>query len=96
MFCVLDGLDECEESTLRVLLPRLVSLPAGGAPSSTKGAFKLAIISQDIPGLQGCLRVRLDPNNDEKVVSDIKLFVSAQVEELSRIEGFNDNFQASV
>jgi hypothetical protein len=45
MFCVLDGFDECEESTLRVLLPRLVSLPARGAPSSTKSAFKLAIVS---------------------------------------------------
>ena len=43
MFCVLDGLDECEESTLRVLLPRIVSLITGESSSSTKGTFKLAI-----------------------------------------------------
>ncbi|CAN9211493.1 unnamed protein product [Alternaria alternata] len=93
---VLDGLDECEESTLRVLLPRLIGLLAGGALSSSKGRFKLAIISRNIPGLQGCTRIRLDPDNDEKVVSDIGLFVSARVQQLSRIDGFNDSFQSSV
>ena len=96
MFCVLDGLDECEESTLRVLLPRIVSLLTGEVSSSTQGTFKLAIVSRDIPGLQGCTRVRLDPDNNKKVVSDIKLFVSARVEELSRIEGFNEDFRESV
>jgi hypothetical protein len=70
---VLDGLDECEDSTLRGLLPRLVGLLAGGTPSLTKGAFKLAIVSRDLPGLRGCtLRVRLDPDNDAKVVGDMQ------------------------
>jgi len=96
MFCVLDGLDECEESTLRVLVPRLMGLHARGAPSPTYGEFKLAIISRDMPGLQGCTRIRLDPDNDEKVVCDIELFVSARVDELSRIEGFNDDFRSSL
>jgi ankyrin repeat protein len=97
MFCVLDGLDECEESTLRVLLPRVVSLLIGDALSLAKGTFKLAIVSRDMPGLRGCTtRVRLDPDNDEQVVGDIGLFVSARVQELSRIEGFNEDFRASV
>jgi hypothetical protein len=92
MFCTLDGLDECEESTLRVLLPKVVGLLVGRTLSSTPGAFKLAIVSRDIPELQGCTRLRLDPDNDEKVASDIKLFVSARVQELCRIEGFNNDF----
>jgi hypothetical protein len=97
MFCVLDGLDECEDSTLRVLLPRVVSLLTGDALSSAKGMFKLAIVSRDLHGLRGCTaRMRLDPDNDEQVVSDIGLFVSARVRELSRIEGFDDDFRASV
>ncbi|KAF1828071.1 hypothetical protein BDW02DRAFT_603802, partial [Decorospora gaudefroyi] len=97
MFCVLDGLDECDESTLRVLLPRVVSLLTSDALSSAKGTFKLAIVSRDLPGLRGCTtRVRLDPDNDEQVVGDIGLFVCARVAELSRIEGFNDDFRASV
>jgi hypothetical protein len=94
MFCVLDGLVECEESTLRGLLLRIVNLLSGKAPLSTKGTFKLAIVSRDIHELRGCTaRVRLDPDNDEKVVGDIELFVSARVLELSRIEGFNEDFQ---
>jgi ankyrin repeat protein len=96
MFCVLDGLDECEESMLRVLLPRFVGLLTVKGLTSTKGTFKLAIVSRDIPGLQGCSRIRLDPDNDEKVVSDIELFVSARVEELSKTEGFNDEFYSAV
>ncbi|PZD29773.1 hypothetical protein A1F96_04897, partial [Pyrenophora tritici-repentis] len=96
MFCVLDGLDECEQSTLGELLPRLVGLLAGGTPSSSKGTFKLAIISRDVLSLQGYTRIRLDPDNNKKVVSDIKRFVSERVKELSKIEGFNDDFRASV
>ncbi|RMZ74098.1 hypothetical protein GMOD_00004939 [Pyrenophora seminiperda CCB06] len=96
IFCVLDGLDECEESTLRVLLPRIVSLLSIDASPSTTRTYKLAIISRDIPGMQGCTRIKLDPDNDEKVVGDIELFVSARVAELSRIEGFNDDFRAAV
>jgi ankyrin repeat protein len=95
MFCVLDGLDECEASTLRALVSRIVNLFAGDTVSSAEGTFKLAIVSRDIPGLQGCTRIRLDPDNDEKVGSDIALFVSDQVAKLSWIEGFND-IQASV
>lgn len=96
MFCVLDGLDECEESTMRVILPRIVDLIASATPSLPTGTFRLAIVSRNMPGLQGCTRIRLDPDNDEKVVSDIELFVSARVGELSRIEGFNDDRRASV
>ncbi|EMD64525.1 hypothetical protein GGP41_006925 [Bipolaris sorokiniana] len=97
VFCVLDGLDECEDSTLRGLLPRLVGLLANPTPSSTNSAFKLVILSRDLPGLRGCTtRVRIDPDNNKRVVSDIELFVSARVEELSSIEGFEDNFRKSV
>jgi hypothetical protein len=93
---VLDGLDECEENTLRVLLLRIVSLLSADVPSSTRGAFKLAIVSRDMLGLQDCTRIRLDPDNDAKVVSDIDPFVSARVAELSGIEGLSHNFRTSV
>jgi len=56
----------------------------------------LTIVSRDIRGLQGCTSVRLDPDNDEKVVGNIELFVSARVDELFRIEWFNDKFRVSV
>jgi hypothetical protein len=96
MFYMLDGLDECDESTLRVLLPRLVSLLTENTLFLANSMFKLAIVSRDIPSLQCSTRVKLDPDNDEKVVGDIKLFVYTRVAELSRIEGFNNEFQAYV
>ncbi|EUC28357.1 hypothetical protein COCCADRAFT_109401 [Bipolaris zeicola 26-R-13] len=95
MFCVLDGFDECEESTRKVLLSRLVTL-LNGHNYSNQNAFKLAIISRDMHGLKGCLRVRLDPDNDERVSSDIELFISARMNDLSEIEGFNEKMHEDV
>lgn len=57
----------------------------------------LAIVSRDIPYMCRChRRIRIDPDNDEKVASDIELFVSVCVRELSWIRGITNNFQASV
>ncbi len=42
------------------------------------------------------MQVKLDPDNEEQVASDIELFISVWVKELSRIEGFNDNFYVIV
>ena len=95
VFCVLDGLDECEESIRKGLVSRLVTL-LNGQNSSTQNMFKLAIISREMPGLKNCPRVRLDPDNDERVSSDIELFISARMSDLSEIEGFNGELQASV
>lgn len=96
MFCVLDGLDECEASAVRVLLPKIRALLAGQSVLASSGIFKLVIVSRDIHELRGCTRVRLDPDNDEKVASDIERFVSAKVKELSKIEGFDAEFQSYI
>src|SRR6266480_733006 len=65
-------------------------------PQPTTKAFKLVIISRAITGLQGCARVKLDPDNDERVASDLELFISSKVNELSRIEGFNEEFHTTL
>ncbi len=96
MFCVLDGLDECDKDTLRVLVPRIVNMFAPKITPPTTKAFKLVIVSRDILGLQGCTQVKLDPDNKKQVGRDVQLFVSVRVGELSRIEGFNDEFHAAV
>jgi ankyrin repeat protein len=97
MFCVLDGLDECDGSSLRVLLQKVVNLLTLNNSLIAK-TFKLVVVSREIHALRGCdcSRIRLDPDNDAKVDSDIELFVSTRVQELSRIEGFNNDFQLSV
>jgi hypothetical protein len=100
MFCVLDGLDECHEDTLRSLVPRIIDLLScqGSTQGSTRTmiAFKLAIVSRKIPGLHKCIRVQLDPDNNEKVASDIERVISARVNELSHIPGFDDALRRTV
>jgi ankyrin repeat protein len=97
MFCVLDGLDECDQGTLAILVPKLVHLLGPQALSaSATTMFRLAIVSRHMQGLQRCARVRLDPDNDNKVAVDIERFISTRVRELSSIEGFNDELRSAV
>ncbi|RYP12006.1 hypothetical protein DL765_007522 [Monosporascus sp. GIB2] len=50
MFCVLDGLDECDEGTLRVLVPRIVDMFSSRNSQPAIAAFKLVIerVTSDI------------------------------------------------
>ncbi|KAH3269678.1 hypothetical protein KXW55_003589 [Aspergillus fumigatus] len=95
-FCVIDGLDECDEAALSVLVPKLADIFSQESSQPATRLFKMVVISRDIPGLRGCLQVKLDPDNDERVASDIKLFIASRVAELSRMEGFNDEFVTTV
>lgn len=52
--------------------------------------FKVAIVSRDIPVLRVCTTVRLDPDNDQEIDSDISTFLRARVKELSWIGVFED------
>jgi hypothetical protein len=74
IFCVIDGLDECEKSTLDVLLPRLMALFENEALSSGKGTFKLAIINSYIPGLEDYTQIRLE---EEMMTGDTDPSLSA-------------------
>jgi ankyrin repeat protein len=96
MFCVLDGLDECDQDTLRLLVPKIIDIFSPENSDSATKAFKMVIVSRDIPGLHGCRQVKLDPDNDTQVASDIERFISARVGKLSSIEGFNDEFCVTV
>ncbi|KFY71852.1 hypothetical protein V498_10123, partial [Pseudogymnoascus sp. VKM F-4517 (FW-2822)] len=96
IYCVLDGLDECDEPTTRVLIPKLVYL--FDSESSPVGAqnFKLIVVSRDIPALRTCARVSLDPDVRRQVATDIERFVSSRVTELENIDGFSDKFRTMV
>jgi ankyrin repeat protein len=95
-FCVLDGLDECDVDSSRILLVKLVDLLSSQKLQSAGKAFKLVIVSRKLRGLHGMAQIKLDPDNDERVASDIERFISVRVEELSDIEGFGENFRTTV
>jgi hypothetical protein len=92
IFCVLDGLDECDEDSLGLLVAKLVGFFSSHNLQLADSAFKLVIVSREISGLQGVAQVKLDPDHDERVTSDIERFISVRVEELSRIKGLNKAF----
>jgi ankyrin repeat protein len=81
-FCVLDGLDESDEQALELLVPRLIELTSKEPSSTSSSAFRLAIVSRDIRSLNGCTRIKLDPDHDDDVAHDIKSFVSVMTEGL--------------
>ncbi|KAJ4302834.1 hypothetical protein N0V90_001725 [Kalmusia sp. IMI 367209] len=87
MFCVLDGLDECDEDSRRILVSKLVDLLSPKNSSPATAVIRLAIVSREVLGLQDCARVKLDPDNNEGVASDIERFISARMNEVLWIEG---------
>jgi hypothetical protein len=87
VLCVLDGLDECEEGLLDFLKMLKDFFPRTGDALSTKN-FKLLVVSRDRPicieiQLCGFDRIRLDPDSNDEVNSDIGRYISSKASELA-------------
>ena len=95
-FCVLDGLDECENDSTRLLIKKLVEFYTLQDLHPTIRRHKLVILSRKITELKDCRQVRLDPDNMGMVTSDIEKFIFARVDDLTRIEGFNETVRIKV
>ncbi|KAL7802714.1 ankyrin repeat-containing domain protein [Trichoderma afarasin] len=89
VFCVLDGLDECDKESSS-LLAEIFYEYFLESPKLSGLKFKLAIVSRKIDELNVFPQVKLDPDNNEHVNSDIRDFISSRVKRLGRIRGFND------
>lgn len=80
-YCVLDGLDECEEVSLELLCNKLREL----LPTPTQ--LKLIVVSRQIPeclsrAMRSALRIRLDPDSDEEVSKDVETYVAFKMIQL--------------
>ncbi len=94
---MLDGLDECDDESSRLLVTKLVDFFPPGASDQNNIRFKLVVVSRpDVAGLNAFPRVKFDPDNNRHVSNDIGRFVSARVKELSSIEGFTEKFRTNV
>ncbi|UKZ77751.1 hypothetical protein TrVFT333_005477 [Trichoderma virens FT-333] len=89
VFCVLDGLDECDDDSSRLLVGKFCEYFLKSS-KPTGSQFKLAIVSRKIDELDAFPQVKLDPDNDEHVNDDIRRFIASSVQRLERIQGFND------
>ena len=88
-YCVLDGLDECDEASLEVLLRKFTDLFSTKTDVSSSHRLKLLIISRDLPdfipeSLSSFPRISLNPDADTEISKDIELFIKAKVKELSK------------
>jgi hypothetical protein len=100
-YCVLDGLDECDEASLEMLLRKYAALLSAKTNESSACHLKLIIISRDLPDfipelLSSFPRIRLDPDADTEINNDIRLFIKAKVEELSRYRQYPERLRVHV
>ena len=88
VYCILDGLDECDEASLEVLLNKFKALFSTKFGESSACYFNLIVVSRDLPDfipevLSSFSRIRLDLDADTDVNNDIHRFIEVKVDELS-------------
>jgi len=85
LYCVLDGLDECDESSLEILVAKFKSLFSLETRPSHR--LKLIVVSRNIPRfipeqLNGFPRIQLDTDSDGQINDDLQKFINDKVEQL--------------
>ncbi|KAM5464207.1 hypothetical protein MauCBS54593_007026 [Microsporum audouinii] len=85
--CVLDGLDECEEESLRQLLDVLRDY-ISGPEDKPKALLKVILLSRPQPTfieskLGKFRRIRLDDDSDVEVGKDVEKYISIKIAELA-------------
>ena len=101
VYCVLDGLDECDEDSLKLLLCKLKSLFLTELGPNTVYHLKMILISRDLSRLfpeivSGFPCITLDMNGDAKINNDIDRFIEVKINELSEHRQYPDQLCAHV
>ena len=96
-YCVLDGLDECDEASLELLLRKFATL----INASLACHLNLIVVSRDLPDfipelLSSFPRIRLDPDADIEVNDDIHRFIENKVNDLSRHRQYPESLRVRV
>ena len=101
VYCVLDGLDECEEDSSKMFLSKLPSLFVAEQGSNTVCHLKMIILSRAYPGFLPeafstfpCIALDLDA--DVEINHDIKLFMEDRINELSKLRRYLNRLSAHV
>ena len=100
-YCVLDGLDECDEASLEILLGKFAALLSAKTDESSVCHLNLLIVSRALPDfipelLSSFPRIALDPDADTEINQDIDLFIKAKVNELSRSRRYPEALRVHV
>jgi hypothetical protein len=83
-FCLLDGLDECDDESQRWLAMKLTDLCKAHEEKPEVSCVRIMIVSRPgILALSASKRVVLDPDHSDKISHDIREFVRSKVQDLS-------------
>ena len=100
LYCILDGLDECDVESGIWLVRKLKSLLSGETKDQCSQALHLVALSRNDTHLRQVLAqqitINLDVGGSRNTTDDVEKFVVARVNELQRIEGFDEDMRQSV
>jgi ankyrin repeat protein len=92
---VLDGLDECDLKSRDWLSSKICDLRTVFDVQNICSP-QIIIVSRDVPCLRLCNRLQLDPDHDGKIVKDVRSFISARVQKLWALGGFDERHRQRV
>ena len=100
-YCVLDGLDECDEASLEVLLRKFAALLPAEPIESSACHLNLLVVSRDLPDfipyfLSRFPQISLDSGAHTEIDNDIALFIEATIKELSEDKNYSEALRVHV
>lgn len=88
LYCLIDGLDECDEVSARWLATKL----AKHFKNMKQDCLHVAVVSRDMFELESVRSISLDSDNGARVSADVESFTSSRMNELSGLLGFTEDF----
>jgi hypothetical protein len=96
-FCLLDGLDECDDESQRWLAMMFIQHCETHEGAPDMSCMRVIIASRPgVLALRTSKQIVLDPDNDDQISHDIEVFVKFRVRELSnQLGNLSDNTRAA-
>ena len=88
LYCLVDGIDECDEDSMHWLVDKFTGVGRG----NDHPKLSLIVLSRPVAGLRDSDCITLDPDHCGNVSADVAIFVRSKVEHLSRKLGLDESF----
>jgi hypothetical protein len=92
MVCLIDGLDEFEQDSIRWMASHLFGLYR--EPRMMK--VRICVVSRDVLELRHAKQIMLDPDNNDKVDTDIETFTSLKMKDLTRRHDLSEDMSSQI
>jgi ankyrin repeat protein len=89
LFCLVDGVDECDEDSMHWLVDKFSSVEHDPAFSK----LSLIVLSRPVVGIDDSSCITLDPDHHGQVSADVEIFVRSKARALSRKLRVDGNFE---